>query len=186
MLVSWQPICVILIPRQFCGNHDVCLKLRPLCISNKEAEKGRLWFSTTQKEEKEDLPPGKHFVSHQMAVISKRLIPPNISSWAMSCFQEWKSARNRKSTEEDKRQCPEDLLENPNINELNYWIPRLVVKVWNKKGEPYPPRTIHQILAGLQRYMLAKNPSAPTFFDKGETYFSEICGKSIGISAQKK
>jgi len=63
-----------------------------------------------------------------MAVILKRLIPPNISSWAMS-YQEWKSARNRKSAEEDKRQCPEDLLENPNINELNNWISRLVVKV---------------------------------------------------------
>ena len=136
----------------------------------------RLWFSTNQKEEKKDLPPGKHFVSHQMAVTSKRFIPSNISGWAMSWFQEWKSARNRKSAEEDKRQCPEDLLENPDIHKLNYWISRLVVKVQNKMGEPYPPKDIHQILAGLQRYMLAKNPSAPMFLDKGETYFSEICG----------
>ena len=44
-------------------------------------------------------------------------------------------------------------------------------------GEPYPPpKDIHQILTGLQRYMLAKNPSTPMFLDKGETYFSEICG----------
>ena len=39
-----------------------------------------------------------------------------------------------------------------------------------------PPKDIHQILTGLQRYMLAKNPSTPMFLDKGETYFSEICG----------
>ena len=35
---------------------------------------------------------------------------------------------------------------------------------------------LRTILAGLQRYKLAKNPSAPKFLDKGETCFSEIHG----------
>ena len=91
----------------------------------------------------------------------------------MSCFREWRSARNRKSAEEDKRQCPEDLLEHPVIQELNYWISRFVAEVRNKKGEPYLPRTI---LAGLQMYMLAKTSSALKFFGKREACFSKICG----------
>ena len=47
-----------------------------------------------------------------------------------------------------------------------YWItlihkiPRFVTEVRNKKGVPYPPRSIHLLLAGLQRYMLDKNPES--------------------------
>ena len=40
-----------------------------------------------------------------------------------------------------------------------------VAEVWRQDGQPYPPKTIHQILAGLQRYMLDKNPLAPKFLD---------------------
>lgn len=51
----------------------------------------------------------------------------------MSCFQELRSVRNRKSAEEDKCQCPEDLLEKSDIQELNYWISRFVAEVQNKR-----------------------------------------------------
>ena len=66
-----------------------------------------------------------------MAVISKGFTPPNTkkNDWVMSCFQEWRSARARKSAEEDKHQCPEDLLEDPDIQGLNYWISRFVAEV---------------------------------------------------------
>ena len=154
----------------------------------------RLWFSTTQKEEKEDLPPGKHFVSHQMAVTSKRFIPSNISGWAMSWFQEWKSARNRKSAEEDKRQCPEDLLENPDIHELNYWISRLVVKVQNKMGEPYPPpplppRTFIRFLQDYKGTCLPRILALQCFLirvRRTSAKFVALMIPSIGISTQKK
>ena len=33
------------------------------------------------------------------------------------------------SAEEEKRQCPEDLLENPDIQELNYWMSHFAVEV---------------------------------------------------------
>ena len=45
-----------------------------------------------------------------------RIFPTNTkknTSLAKSCCQEWTSARNRKSAEEDKPQGPENLLENP-------------------------------------------------------------------------
>ena len=37
----------------------------------------------------------------------------------------------------------------------------------------YPPRTIHQILAGLQRYMLQKNVDAPKIIDRKDSRFRE-------------
>ena len=71
-----------------------------------------------------------------MAVISIGFFPPNTkknTSLAKSCCQEWTSARNRKSAEEDKPQGPENLLENPDIHELNYWIHVLLPKFETKR-----------------------------------------------------
>ena len=111
-----------------------------------------LIFSTTHKEAREGrLPLGKCFISpvsnDQMAVISIGFFPTNTkknTSLAKSCCQEWTSARNRKSAEEDKPQGPENLLENPDIHELNYWIHVLLPKFETKRENltltaPPPP-----------------------------------------------
>ena len=63
----------------------------------------------------------------------------------MKVFSEWRSARD------GDEKCPSDLFENPTTG---YWLPRFINEVRRTDGEPYPPRTINQILAGLQRYML--------------------------------
>ena len=39
----------------------------------------------------------------------------------------------------------------------------------NRKGEPYPPRSIYQLLAGLQRYI--QNPNCPKLLNKNEQAF---------------
>ena len=46
----------------------------------------------------------------------------------------------------------------------------------HKKGEPYPPRSIHQLLAGLQRYTLEKHPNFPKLLDKQQTCFRDLRG----------
>ena len=56
------------------------------------------------------------------------------------------------------------------------WIPHFVTEVRNKKGEQYPPRSIHLLLAGLQRYMLDKNPGSPKFLNRSESAFRDIHG----------
>ena len=61
--------------------------------------------------------------------------------------------------------CPPSLLEKPIVDELNKWIPRFVNEVRRQDGEYYPPRTIHQLLAGLQRHMLDMNYSVPKFLE---------------------
>ena len=81
-------------------------------------------------------------------VITKGYIPENTrksTSWALKVFNKWRYSR-----ESEERNCPDNLLES---EELNYWLPRFINEVRRTDGNPYPPRSIHQLLAGLQRYM---------------------------------
>ena len=114
-----------------------CHKLRTLSSFKSNREWRKILIFNHPKCAKEDLLPEKHFISpvnnDQMVGISKGFIPANTgkksTNWPMSGFQGWRSARNRKSAEEDKCQCPEDLLEKPDIQELNYWISHFVAEV---------------------------------------------------------
>ena len=74
-------------------------------------------------------------------------------------FTDWKFQR---STDNGER-CPDDLLENADIEKLNYWLSRFVAEVRRVDGKPYPPRSISQLLAALQRIMLETNPNASKF-----------------------
>ena len=61
-------------------------------------------------------------------------------------FNEWRCSR--------KGNCPADLLTSSKFDDLNYWIPRFVNEAKRADGCAYPPRTINQLLDGLQCYML--------------------------------
>ena len=103
----------------------------------------------------------------EVAEVTKGYIPPNTAkntTWAMRVFEEWCCARNKKCTGDEV--CGANVLDSPVTDSLNFWIPRFVAEVRRQDGEPYPPKTIHQILAGLQRYMLDKNPLASKFLDQ--------------------
>ncbi len=117
----------------------------------------------------------------EMSVISKGFVLPNTlksTAWAVGVFLEWRAERNRKAalTPEtgSREECPEDLLDNPDTQKLNYWLSRFVTEVRRQDGQPYPPRSVHQILAGLQRKMLEKQPDAPKLLDSKEPAFSVL------------
>ena len=71
-------------------------------------------------------------------------------------------------------ECPRDLLDNPNVAKLNFWLPRFVSEVYKQDGKPYSPKSIHQLLAGLQCYMLDKNPMVPNFLNLKDSCFNDI------------
>ena len=76
-------------------------------------------------------------------------------------------------------ECPMNLLTSLNVQQLHYWLSRFVTEVRKQDGLPYPPRTIQQILAGLQREMLQHNSNTPKFVDTEEMTFRELrdtCG----------
>ena len=85
-------------------------------------------------------------------------------------FHEWLCSINIES----EGHCPEDLLDSGDVSNLNRWISRFVAEVRCQDGEPYPPRTIHQILAGLQRYTLNRKADAPKFLDRQNSQFRDI------------
>ena len=116
------------------------------------------------------------------------------TEWALSCFREWRSARNS-APGDGQRLCPADLLENPVVEDLNYWLSRFVAEVRNQEGKSYTPRSIHQILCGLQRHMLSKCPTAPKILNKEDprfsdfrstvdTVFRQLCSEGVGIEVR--
>ena len=59
-------------------------------------------------------------------------------------------------------------------DDLNYWLSLYVVETCNKKGEPYPPSTLYQLLTGLHRHALTINPHAFNFLDKNNRAFRKL------------
>ena len=111
----------------------------------------------------------------EMAQICSAFITPNTEKntrWSVNVFTEWRCAKLKKG-EKDGSNCPDDLLENAKVAELNHWISRFIAEVRRQDGNSYPPRTIHQILAGLQRYMLQKM-YVPKIIDRKDSRFLDI------------
>ena len=112
----------------------------------------------------------------EMAEISKVFVPANTAKntqWAVSVFREWRSAWSS-SPDDGQKVCPADLLENPVVEDLNYWLARFVAEVRSQDGKPYTPRSIHQILCGLQRYMTSNSPTAPKILSKDDRRFIDF------------
>ena len=68
---------------------------------------------------------------------------------AASMWQAWAIGRNAESTKE---------WVNPDLTsvtdaDLAAWIPRFVLEIENKNGEPYPPNTLDGLVMGLQRQL---------------------------------
>ena len=53
------------------------------------------------------------------------------TKWSVKVFSEWRSARIKKGCDKDSAtgDCPINLLENPVISDLNFWISRFVAEV---------------------------------------------------------
>ena len=67
--------------------------------------------------------------NEEMAEISKGYVPHNTqknTDWALRVFTEWRAERNVRDTE---NHCPEDLVEKPDVDKLNYWLCRFVTEV---------------------------------------------------------
>ena len=114
--------------------------------------------------------PGK------MGTICKGVVPSNTkkaTSWAVRVFDEWRLERNATATGE---QCPLELLEKPDAHSLNYWLSRFVVEMRRADGDPYPPTTISNVLAGIYRYCKSFVPDCPNFMDRKNHRFRDLTG----------
>ena len=74
-------------------------------------------------------------------------------------FKEWQTIRTG-----DKK-CPDEILEHPDASTLNFWLARFVAEVRRADGNPYPLKTIHQLICGLLHYMRSVDPGSPNVLD---------------------
>ena len=112
--------------------------------------------------------------------------------WAVTVFRAWVSARN---TLQEER-CPDDLLEVAYPDDaLARWLSLFTIETRRIDGTEYPPRTLHNILAALLRYMREINPFVPNFLDEKCAQFSclhrtmdsmlhRLRSKGIGIAVK--
>ena len=111
-----------------------------------------------------------------MSTICKGYVPPNTmknTKWSVGVFNEWRWARNSDSSEEDK--CPNDL-ECAEVPSLNFWLSRFVAEVRRSDSQPYPLKSIHQLLCGILRYIRSLDPACPNFLDRSDTRFRDFHG----------
>ena len=111
----------------------------------------------------------------EMSVICKGYIPPNTEKntrWGVTVFNDWKSSRNRESEEK----CPDDILERPEALKLNFWLSRFVAEVRRSDGKPYPPKSIHQLICSILRYMHSVDAACPNVLDRKDARFKEFRG----------
>ena len=109
-----------------------------------------------------------------METITRGYVPPNMeknTKWARKCFEEWLFERNEHYPDE---KCPEDILKKQDAEEIGKWFPIFIGEVRRSDGEDYPPRSIHQILSGLLRYMRTVDSNCPNFLDRRDPRFQRI------------
>ena len=83
-----------------------------------------------------------------MSKICEGYVPLNTgkaTKWALKVFEQWREPRNAANVE----QCPDNLLLEPCMEQLNYCLSRFVVEARREDGMPYPPLSISNILAEI-------------------------------------
>ena len=120
------------------------------------------------------------------------------TKWALSVWNDWISYREQKvETLIELYTLPEDLSVVP-YHKLDIWLSKFVVECRRKDGKPYPPTSLTQIMAAIQRHMrdeLGRNDvnffskTDPTFanFRKSlDAQMKELSSKGVGIHIKKK
>ena len=57
---------------------------------------------------------------------------------------------------------------------VNLGTAKATSEVCKQDGKPYPPKSIHHLLAGLQCYMLQKNSVVPKFLNSKDACFQSF------------
>ena len=147
--------------------------------------------------------PSRFGVVQTTEDISRKLverIPVNTrkqTSWAVSLFNEWAEWRNKQGNTMLDPLFPILDLGKMDNAKLNHWLARFITEIRRKDGSPYPPNTLYQIAAGIQRHL--RDTCGLTdikFFQKDDPHFSifrgcldhrmkELTGQGIGIHAQQ-
>ena len=64
----------------------------------------------------------------------------------------------------------------PVPSDLNYWLSRFVVEARHANGQPYPPSSISNLLAGLYRHCQEYEANCPNFINGKDPAFRDLNG----------
>ena len=90
------------------------------------------------------------------------------TKWTNTNFDDWKKNRNEQHPD---NLVPDDPFITGNAEQLCQWLSFYVTETRSCKCEPYPPKSLYQLLSGLLRHCRSLNPSIPNFLDKGNPNF---------------
>ena len=121
-------------------------------------------------------------------------IPENTkvnTRWAVKNFEDWAAAYNERHEEK----CPDGVLLSDDPAEVSLWLQKYVISTKKRSGQPYPPRTIHFLLSGLQRYMREKKEAPFNLFSRDtvvfkqlmttcDSYYRDLREKGVGASSK--
>ena len=95
------------------------------------------------------------------------------NSWTMRTFEAWRSNRNKDAPQEE--QVPTDILSTKDSQLLQEWLICFLLEARKTNGDKYPPKTLVQLVCGLQRVLRAQHRSDSfNFFDKADHRFEGL------------
>ena len=89
---------------------------------------------------------------------------------------------------------PEDILLSDNMSELVQWLCKFCSEVRKKDCSPYPPKTIHHYLMGIQQYIHLSKGNSINLITDGEfvqlknlldALYHKLHSQGIGCSVRK-
>ena len=134
--------------------------------------------------------------SPEIAKAKKGFIPANTqrsTNWAVRTFETWRKQRNAQSP---GSVCPDDILLLDDTTTLCHWLCVFCKEARREDGEPYAPRSITQLLSGIQRYIREKKQCGITVLDGKspdflplhrllDTLFRELHAQGVGASRRQ-
>jgi hypothetical protein len=107
----------------------------------------------------------------------KETIPKNTqsaNSWATAVWRDWARFRNTHDStiQELGSPIPEDIGDFMEFCSMDFWMQRFVHEIRRQDGKPYPPETLKQITAGLQRYLRNEKNMPVNFFKCDDPTFA--------------
>ena len=110
------------------------------------------------------------------------------TQWAINNFDQWRVDYNSRHPEYP---CPDGILLSDSSSDLSFWLQKYILRTRKKNGEQYPPKTLHLLLCGLNRFMKEKKLDSFNIFDHDnsdfkllyntcDSYFRELREEGIG------
>lgn len=92
------------------------------------------------------------------------------NKWAVGIFKDWQRVRSvefpilevggvfndMNCTKSNRLLCPQQTW---TYLTLNYWLSKFVQEMAKSSKYPYPPKTLYQIVCGIRRFVVEKNPA---------------------------